>query len=65
MRYWDVLSQSARCEHLCDEVYRVCLLVKPRIIKSHDVFVLELLQHANLCKQTVPATNKVEMSGTS
>jgi len=53
--YESLLSQRPRGEHFCDEIDRIGLLIKPRIIKGHDVLVLKLFQYTYLGKQAVPA----------
>lgn len=48
------LPQSARGEQLRDEVDGEVFLVQPAVVEGHDVLVLQLLQHPDLCKQPLP-----------
>jgi hypothetical protein len=49
----DSLAEGAGREELSDEVDAHRLRVQPRLVKAHDVLVLQLLQYADFSKQTI------------
>mmetsp|Transcript_17782 Transcript_17782/g.53545 ORF Transcript_17782/g.53545 Transcript_17782/m.53545 type:complete len:298 (+) Transcript_17782:4301-5194(+) len=48
-----VLAQGARSEQLSDEVDAVVLGVQPGVVETHDIFVLQLLEHPDLREQAI------------
>jgi len=48
-----LLPETSRREQLCDDINCLTLVINPRIIKLHNISMLERLQKMNFCVEPI------------